>query len=63
MNKTFQDLKVEVKTVKHSQSEGILEMENPGKTDTSNTNRIQEAKKRISGIEDVIEETYLSRKC
>jgi hypothetical protein len=31
MNKTVQDLKMEIETIKKTQTEGILEMENLGK--------------------------------
>ena len=45
LNKMAQDLKIEIETIKKSQMEAILEMENlrkrPGTTDASNTNRIQ----------------------
>jgi hypothetical protein len=45
LNKTIQDLKVEVETIKNSQGENTLEIENLGKRsgviDTSITNRIQ----------------------
>jgi hypothetical protein len=53
LNKTVQDLKVEVEITKKSQMEATLEIENLGKrsgiTDVSITNRIQEIEKRISG--------------
>jgi predicted nucleic acid-binding Zn-ribbon protein len=59
MNKTIQDLKREVDTIKKTQSEAMLEMENLGKKsgtiDTSVTNRIHEMEERISGAEDSIE--------
>jgi chaperonin cofactor prefoldin len=46
LNKTIQDLKIEIETIKKSQRETNLKIENLGKrsgvTDTSNTNRIQE---------------------
>ena len=60
LNKAIQDLKVEVETIKKTQMEANLEMENLGKrsgiTDVSITNRIQEIEERISGVEDTIEE-------
>ena len=60
MNKTVQDMKMEIEAIKKTQTEGILEMENLGKrigtTDTNMANRIQERKKRILGVEDTIEE-------
>ena len=56
MNKTVQNLKREIEAIKKTQIETILEMENLGKrtgtTDVSITNRIQEMKERISGIEE-----------
>ena len=58
MNKTIQDLKMEIET-KTSQEETILELENLGKRsgaiDTSITNRIQEIEEKISGAEDTLE--------
>ena len=60
LNKVIQDLKVEVETIKKTQMEANLEMENLGKrsgiTDVSITNRIQEIEERISGVEDTVEE-------
>jgi uncharacterized coiled-coil protein SlyX len=60
LNKAIQDLKVEVETIKKTQVEVNLEMENLGKkseiTDVSITNRIQEMEERISGVEDTVEE-------
>jgi predicted ribosome quality control (RQC) complex YloA/Tae2 family protein len=59
VNKTIQDLKVGIETIKKSQRETILELENEGKRstdiDASITNRIQEIEERISGAEDSIE--------
>ena len=56
VNKTIQDLKVEVATIKKSQKETTLEIENLGKRsgviDTSINNRKEEI---ISGAEDTIE--------
>ena len=58
MNKTIQDLKMEIETVKKSQRETALELENLGKRsgviDASITKRIQEIEERISGTEDTI---------
>ena len=58
MNKTIQKLKMEIETVKKSQRETNLELENLGKRsgviDASITNRIQEIEERISGAEDTI---------
>ena len=58
MNKTIQDLKREVETIKKTQSEATLEIETLGKKsgtiDLSISNRIQEMEERISGAEDSI---------
>jgi hypothetical protein len=58
LNKTFQDLKTEIETIKTSQRETTLEIENPGKRsgviDMSITDRIQKIEERISGAEDSI---------
>jgi hypothetical protein len=66
INKTLQDLKVEIGAIKKTQTGGILGMENLGKrtgtTDTSITNRIQEMEDRISGVEDRTEEIDTSVK-
>ena len=60
LNKVIQDLKVEVETIKKTQMEANLEMENLGKrsgiTDVSITNRTQEIEERIAGVEDTVEE-------
>ena len=57
LNKTFQDLKMEIETIKKSQRETTLEIENLGKRsgviDASITNGIQEIEERISGAEDI----------
>ena len=59
MNKTIQDLKMEIETINKLQRETTLELENLGKRsgviDASITNRIQEIEERISGAEDTIE--------
>ena len=59
LNKTIQDLKVEVETIKKTQRESTLEIETLGKEsetiDTSISNRIQEMEERISGAEVFIE--------
>jgi hypothetical protein len=51
---------MEIETIKKSQRETILEIENLGKKsgviDTSITNRIQEIKERISDIKETIED-------
>jgi predicted nucleic acid-binding Zn-ribbon protein len=60
LNKAIQDLKVEVETIKKTQMEANLEVENlekrSGITDVSITNTIQNIEERISGIEDMVEE-------
>jgi septation ring formation regulator EzrA len=57
--KIIQDLKMEIETMKKSQSETALEIENLGKRsgiiDASITKRIQEIQERISGAEDTTE--------
>jgi chromosome segregation ATPase len=68
MNKTIQDLKMEIETMKKSQRETTLELENLGKRsrviDASITNRIQEIEERISGTEVTIRNIDNSqRKC
>jgi predicted nucleic acid-binding Zn-ribbon protein len=59
MNKIIQDLKMEIETIKKSQRETTLELENLQKRsrviDASITNRIQEIEDRISDAEDTIE--------
>ena len=59
LNKTIQDLKREVDTIKKTQSEATLEIETLGKKSgtihASISNRIQEMEERISGAEDSIE--------
>jgi hypothetical protein len=56
LNKTIQDLKMEVETIKKSQRETTLEIailgKKSGTIDASITNRIQEIEERISGAED-----------
>jgi FtsZ-binding cell division protein ZapB len=58
-NKTIQDLQMEVETIKKSQREATLEIENLGKKsgvrDARITKRIQKIEERISGVEDTIE--------
>jgi chromosome segregation ATPase len=58
LNKTIQDLKMEIETIMKSQGETTLEIENlekrPGVIDASVTNRTQEIEERISGAEDTI---------
>jgi chromosome segregation ATPase len=55
LNKTIHDLKMEVETIKRTQRETTLEIENLGNIDASISNRIQEMEERISGTEDSIE--------
>jgi chromosome segregation ATPase len=61
LNKIVQDLTKEIKILKKTKREAILEMENLqkrlGVTDAGITNRIQEIEERISGVEDTIEDT------
>lgn len=51
MNKIFEDLKVDLESIKKTQTEGKLEMKDlrtqTGITETSFTNRIQEMDERI----------------
>jgi tRNA U34 5-carboxymethylaminomethyl modifying enzyme MnmG/GidA len=58
LNKTIQNLKVEIKTIRKSQRETTLQIENLGKRtgviDSSNTKRIQDTEERISGAEYTI---------
>ena len=55
LNKTIQDLKLEVETIKKTQREKSLEIEILGKKsgniDASISNRIQEMEERISGLQ------------
>jgi phenylalanyl-tRNA synthetase alpha subunit len=59
LNKTIQDLKREVETIKKTQREKTLEREILGKKsgtiDASISNRKQDIEERISGAEDPIE--------
>ena len=59
LNKSIQDIKIEVETIKKTQMQANLEMENlemrSGIADVSIANRIQEIEERISGVEDTIE--------
>ena len=59
LNKTIQDLKREVDTIKKTQSEATLKIETLGEKvgtiDVSISNRIQEMEEKISGAEDSIE--------
>ena len=57
LSKTIQNLNTEVETIKKSQREKTLEIENLGKKsgviDASIKNRIQEIEERISDAEDI----------
>ena len=57
----IQDSKIEIQTIKKTQTKGILEAENirkwSGTTNTSMNNRIQEMEEINSSIEDTKEET------
>jgi hypothetical protein len=59
LNKTIQDLKKELETIKKTQGETTLEIETLGKKsetiDVNISNRIQEMEERISGAEGSIE--------
>ncbi|KAL6083568.1 hypothetical protein STEG23_000641 [Scotinomys teguina] len=59
MKKTVQDLRIEIETIKKTQTEAMLEIEDltkqTGTTDTSITNRMQEMEQRVSDAEDTIE--------
>jgi hypothetical protein len=58
LNKTIQDLNMEVETIKKTQRKTTLDIEILGKKsgtiDSSISNRIQEMEERISGAEDSI---------
>jgi predicted nucleic acid-binding Zn-ribbon protein len=59
LNKTIQDLKMEIETIKKSQRETTPEIEILGKKsgtiDVSISNRMQDMEERISGTEDSIQ--------
>jgi chaperonin cofactor prefoldin len=59
LNKTIQDLKLDIKTLKKSQRETTVEIENLGKIliviDASIINRIKEIEEKISDAEDTTE--------
>jgi hypothetical protein len=59
--KPIQDLKLEEETIKKSQRETTVEIENlekrTGVIDASIINRLQDIEERISGAEDTIENT------
>lgn len=56
MNKTIQDLKMDLEVIRKIQTETFLEMENlakhKGTIDSSITNRLQETEENISGEEE-----------
>jgi prefoldin subunit 5 len=58
LDKTIQDLKMEVETMNKTQRETVREIETIGKKsgtiDASISNRIQEMEEKISGAEDSI---------
>jgi hypothetical protein len=66
LNKRLQEIIVEGETIKKTQMETNLEMENLGMrsriTDVSITNRIQEIDERISGVEDTVKEIDITIK-
>jgi hypothetical protein len=66
LNKTIKNLKAGIETIKKSQRETTLEIENLGKRsgviDVSITKRMQEKEERISGGEDTIENNGITVK-
>jgi hypothetical protein len=65
MNKTLQDIKMEIETTGKSQGETTLVLESLGilgVIDASITNRMQDIEERISGAEDTIENISTSKK-
>jgi methyl-accepting chemotaxis protein len=66
LNKTIQDLKREEETIKKTQRETTMDIENLGKKsgniDVSITHSIQEMEERISGAEDSMENMDMSIK-
>lgn len=63
---TVQNLKMEKETINKTQTEGIMEIETVDKrirtADASITNIMKEMEERISGLENMIEEAYISVK-
>ena len=59
MNKTFQDLKLKIESIRKTQTEGILNEKNLGihtrTTEESFIRRAQQTKERILGTEDILE--------
>jgi uncharacterized coiled-coil DUF342 family protein len=66
LNKTIQDLKREVETIKKTQRETTLEIKTLGKKsgtiDANISNRMQEIQERISDAEDSIENMHTTNK-
>jgi hypothetical protein len=66
INKTFQELKVEIEPIKKIQTEGNLEITNlgtqAGTSEASLIKRIYKIEGRISGIGDMIEKMDISNK-
>jgi dGTP triphosphohydrolase len=66
LNKTIQDLKMEIETMKKTQSETTLKRETLGKKsktiDASISYKIQEIEERISGAKDLIENRHTTVK-
>jgi prefoldin subunit 5 len=66
MNKTIQDLKMKIETIKKSQRQTTLELgklgNRSGVIDASITHRIQEIEERNSGAEDTIENIDRTKK-
>ena len=66
MNKTVQDMYMEIEAIKKTHIEAMLEMENlakrMGTTDKSIMNVILVIEERRKGIEDKIDEIYISAK-
>jgi hypothetical protein len=56
----IQDLKIEIETIKRTQMEATLKIDNlvkrSGATDASTINRIQEKKERMTGVEYTIKD-------
>ena len=57
-NKTIQEMKMEIDTIKKAQTKGILEIKKlgiwTGTAEANFTNRIQKMEERISGIEKIL---------
>lgn len=65
-NKTLNDLKVEIESIKNTQTLGNVEMKNlgtwTGTSEVSLTNKIQVMEDRFLGLEETIEEMDISIK-